>query len=243
MKSVKFMSIAVSVAVGLESLGADLVRDGKAQCSIIVRQDAPPPVRFGAQELAEYLKKITGAELRIVGKKDKKSGNVLIGTLADADLVKQAKLSPASLREEGFAVVGAGKDVYVIGQDPRGALYGCYHILKKHAGMRWLVPGDEGEYFEPKKNISVPEGTDLQNPYLRTRKTVANEMTAFQWLARNNMQSETPSRSFIDPKTGKRTPAADRLDSLAVAGAAYGGHIMTYLMAGCSWERAKLEKS
>ena len=237
-----FLSAGMIAGSVMISQAADLVRDGRTQCSIAVRSDAPAPVRYGAWELVRYLKKISGAEFRIVNSPDGKSGSICIGTLADAELVKRAKVSPDAFKDEGFAVVGAGKDVYVIGQNPRGALYGCYHILKKHAGMRWLVPGDEGEYFEPKKNISVPEGTDLQNPALRMRKTHANELTAFLWLARNNMQAETMTWSFIDPKTGKRTRAADELDSLAVTGAAYGGHIMSYLMAGGSWQKAELEK-
>ena len=228
-------------STGIAVSGADIVRDGRAQSSIVIRSDAAAPVRYGAQELARYLKKISGAEFQIVHKSKKGSGRVCIGTLADAELVKRAKLSPKAFKEDGFAVVGAGKDVYVIGQNPRGALYGCYHILKKHAGMRWLVPGDEGEYFEPKKNISVPEGTDLQNPYLRQRKTAANELTAFHWLARNNMQSETMNSRFIDLRTGKRTGAADEMDSMAVTGAAYGGHIMSYLMAGCNWGKDKIK--
>ena len=240
MKTGRFLLIAISVFSMLVQ-GADLVRDGSAQCSIVIRQDAPPPVRFGAQELAKYLKKITGAELRLFGEKEPTSGNVLIGTLADAELVAQAKLEPSALREEGFAVVSAGRDVYVIGQNPRGALYGCYHLLKKYGGIRWLVPGEDEEYYQPKTSVGVPEGTEIQNPYLRTRKTVANEMTAFQWQTRNNMQSETSVESFVRTKTGERTPAADQLDSLAVTGAAYGGHILTYLMAGCSWKEDKLE--
>ena len=134
MKSGKFLLIAVSAAAGMFAQAADLVRDGIAQCTVVIRQDAPPPVRFGAQELAKYLKKITGADLRIIGKKDKNSGNVFIGTLNDAELVKQAKLPSGSLREDGFAVVSSGRDVYVIGQNPRGALYGCYHLLKKKRG-------------------------------------------------------------------------------------------------------------
>ena len=78
MKRGKFLLIAISAAAGMFTQGADLVRDGRAQCTVVIRQDAPPPVRFGAQELALYLKKITGAELRIAGEKDAASGNVFL---------------------------------------------------------------------------------------------------------------------------------------------------------------------
>lgn len=241
MKQGKFLLIAVSAAAGMFAQAADLVRDGIAQSPVVIKQDAPPPVRFGAQELVKYLKKITGAELNIIGEKDKKSGNVFIGTLADSELVNQAKLSPGSLREDGFAVVSAGRDVYVIGQNPRGALYGCYHLLKKYGGIRWLVPGDDEEYYQKKTAVTVPEGTEIQNPYLKIRKTVADELTAYRWLARNNMLGQARVGQFVNRKTGKRTPNADRMDELAVTGAAYGGHVMTYLMADCSWKKEPLQ--
>ncbi|MBP5728216.1 MAG: hypothetical protein J6Y48_14190, partial [Clostridia bacterium] len=241
MKPGKILLFAISAAAGIFAQAADLVRDGMAQCPVVIRQDAPPPVRFGAQELVKYLKKITGADLRIIGGKDQKSGNVFIGTLTDAELVKQANLSPSSLREDGFAVVSVGPDVYVIGQNPRGALYGCYHLLKKYGGIRWLVPGEDEEYYQKKTAVTVPEGTEIQNPYLKILKTVADELTAYRWLARNNMLGQARVGQFVNRKTGKRTPDADRMDELAVTGAAYGGHVMTYLMADCSWKKEPLQ--
>ncbi|MBR4666516.1 MAG: DUF4838 domain-containing protein, partial [Lentisphaeria bacterium] len=220
---------------------AELVRDGIAQCSVVIEQDAPPPVRFGAQELAKYLKKITGADLSIVKKNAPDQGGIYVGTLADAELVKKANFMPSRLKEDGFAMIASGRNVYVIGQNPRGALYGCYHLLKKYGGIRWLVPGDDEEYYRKKTSVSVPEGIEVQNPYLKIRKTVADELTAFRWLARNNMLGQTRVGQFVNRKTGKRTPNADRLDELAVTGAAYGGHVMTYLMADCSWKQEPLQ--
>ena len=88
MKSGKILLIVISAAAGMFAQAADLVRDGSAQCAVVIQKDAPPPVRFGAQELAKYLKKITGADLRIAGEKDQKSGNVFIGTLNDSELIK-----------------------------------------------------------------------------------------------------------------------------------------------------------
>ncbi len=241
MKSAKILLIAVSAAAGMFAQSADLVRDGRAQCAVVIRQDAPPPVRFGAQELSKYLEKITGADLRIDEKAAQDQGGIYIGTEADAELVKKAKIPPTQLREDGFALIASGRDVYVIGQNPRGALYGCYHLLKKYGGIRWLVPGEDGEYYQKKTSVTVPEGTEVQNPYLKIRKTVANELTAFRWLARNNMLGQARVGQFVNRKTGKRTPNADRMDELAVTGAAYGGHVMTYLMANCSWKQGPLQ--
>jgi hypothetical protein len=241
MKSVKFLVIAMLAAAGMSVSSAELVRDGRAQCPVVIKPDAPPPVRFGAQELAKYLKKITGADLSIVKNNAPDQGGIYVGTLSDAELVKKANFMPSRLKEDGFAMIASGRNVYVIGQNPRGALYGCYHLLKKYGGVRWLVPGDDEEYYRKKTSVAVPEGTEVQNPYLKIRKTVADELTAFRWLARNNMLGQTRVGQFVNRKTGKRTPNADRMDELAVTGAAYGGHVMTYLMANCSWKQEPLK--
>ena len=237
----KLMFPALFLAVTSFALqGADLVKNGKACTGIVVAPDAAAPVKFGAKELQTYVQKITGAILPISSAPQKNMNNLYIGTLADKALVKKANLAPASLKEDGFAVIAKGKDIYVIGQNPRGAAYGAYHILKKYGGIRFLVPGKEGEYYAQKKSISIPDGKRIENPFLRVRKTVANEATAFLWHLRNNMLSQTTNWSFIDLKTGKRKKNADLYDSLAVTGGAYGGHIMSFLMAGGSWNSEKL---
>ena len=75
MKTVKlFLTAGMIAGSVMISQAADLVREGRTQGSIVVRPDAPAPVKFGAQELVRYLKKISGAEFRIVNSPDGKSG-------------------------------------------------------------------------------------------------------------------------------------------------------------------------
>ena len=241
MKKMFLYGAAALLAVCSYSLHAlDLVKNGKASGNIVVAADALPPVKYAGSELAFYLKKITGADLKISAVPSKELNNIYIGTFADKDLVKKASLADRKIKEDGFAVMVNAKEIYIIGSNARGALYGAYHILKKYGGIRFLVPGEEGEYYTVKKTISVPAQRTVQEPFLRVRKTVANEITAFKWLIRNNMLAQTNTHKFINPKTGKRTKEADILDSLAVTGAAYGGHIMSYLMAGNSWSAKNL---
>ena len=184
--------------------GVDLVKNGKAAGNIVISADAAPPVKYAAQELSAYLYKITGAKLAVSSKLSPTLNNIHIGTLADKDLVKKAGLANTKIKEDGFAVVANGKNLCIVGSNPRGALYGSYHILKKYGGIRFLVPGEEGEYYTKKKNISVPDQKKIEEPFLKVRKTVANEITAFKWLARNNMLAQTSINKFINTKTNKR---------------------------------------
>ena len=238
LKSLFFSFACCSCTLFAFSLSAEdftLVKDGKSVSAIVVKKNVPPPVKYGAEELSLYLGKIAKAAPQIGDKEVKGLYNIHVGTLADHSLVKKAGIDPTSLKEDGFAITARKDGLYIIGQNPRGAMYGCYEIVKKYGGIRFLVPGDDGEYFTEKNIIKVPEQKSIHNPYLRERKTVAAEVTAYKWLARNNMRSQAYTGRFVDVYTNKRTRLADTLDSLAVTGAVYGGHILTQLMGGGLW--------
>lgn len=99
----------------------------------------------------------------------------------------------------------------IIGQNPRGAMYGCYEILKRHCGVRWLVPGPDGEYFAPKKTVTVPLGRSVCNPYLpvRTFGGIRSD-ELHEWCARNNMEGVESSGHFV-PEDEFSTKRRDRL--------------------------------
>lgn len=201
------------------AFGADevrLVENGVAKCRIVVADDASRPEKFGARELATYFDKVTGC-----GELD---GAYPIRVTVDA--------ANPDLREDGFILDVTPQGLTVTGANPRGALYGCYEILKRYAGMRWLVPGDDGEYCVHKgKSIVVPVGRNVQNPYLRIRETRASTDEGFLWHARNNMLSEAPVSRFYNAK-GRRTKDCDRLEDLAVRGLGLCGHIQSDLLIG-----------
>ena len=200
-----------------------LVDDGVAKCRVIVADDAHPALKFGAKELATYLDKATGC-------------GDLKGDFQISIAVDGKRLQVGELKEDGFILDVKPTGIDVIGANPRGALYGCYEILKKYAGMRWIMPGEDGEYCVLRdKTVAVPVGRSVHNPSLMVRKTVADGEIAWLWHARNNMTCETSSRNFEDRKTGKPTVKAARLTELCVKGVGTAGnsHIMMDMM--CGW--------
>ena len=229
------MSIRLCFVVALILCGAGfakdvvLVRDGVAKCRIVVAEDASRPEKFGARELATYFEKVTGC-----------------GELAGAYPIRvTVDANNGELREDGFILDVRTDGLDIVGQNPRGALYGCYEILKRWAGMRWLVPGEDGEYcVHTGKSIVVPVGREVQNAYLRIRETRANTDEGYLWHARNNMHSEAQVVNFH--RDGKRTKGCDRLEELAVRGIGLSGHIMSDLLIGSvkgkgkEWKAARL---
>ena len=213
-----------------------LVEDGVAKCRVAVAEDAHPALKFGAREIAKYLGVATGAKVEV-----NDAGGLLPVTVRLASGEETSEL-----KEDGFTIDATPGGVEIVGADPRGALYGCYDILKKYAGMRWILPGADGEYCVLKgRTVRVPLGRRTVNPYLRIRRTVADKEDAWLWHARNNMRGDTHRNRYEDPKTGKPTALAAHLEELCVEGRATAGnsHIMMDMMAGWAGRetRAKID--
>lgn len=229
------LSAAVLCAAATSAADVVLVEDSVAKCRVAVAADAHPALKFGAREIAKYLGVATGAKVEVNGGD---ASLLTVGVrLARGDEMK-------ALRDDGFTIDATERGVEIIGANPRGALYGCYEILKKHAGMRWIIPGDEGEYCVHKgRTVRMPAGRRTVNPYLRVRKTRGDTPDAWLWHARNNMSGETHRRRYQDPVTGKPTKDAARLEELCVDGNGTAGnsHIMMDMM--CGWAGRKTKEA
>lgn len=226
MKKAMILTVTLCGAVAAFAVDVTLVEDGAAKCRVLVAGDAHPALKFGAREIAKYLGVATGANVEVNG--------------SDAELVpvsvRLAKgAESAAMKEDGFTIDATPLGVEIVGANPRGALYGCYDILKKYAGMRWIFPADDGEYCVLKgKTVRVPLGRRTVNPYLQLRKTEGDGEAAWLWHVRNNMTSDTGSWRFRDAKTGGPSALAARLEELCVKGCATAGnsHIMNSMMSG-----------
>ena len=77
--------------------------------------------------------------------------------------------------ERDFTVIHSEKDkVYIYGNDTgklTGTAYAVAAFLEKHAGVRFLWPGELGTVAEKSKPVSIKEGTDLYVPPFKLRMT------------------------------------------------------------------------
>ena len=135
---------------------------------VVIPDQANHIEKFAAGELAGYLKKITGRDHRIVTEKSAGEGasGYYIGS------TRRAKASRIILpeKENSFVIRKIGNALIISGRDgngrenddrnPAGTLFGVYHFLHKFAGVRWLYPGDGGEYVPVEPEFSFPENCD-----------------------------------------------------------------------------------
>ena len=88
----------------------DLVKGGKAVSEIIMDKDANQSVKLAAKDLQDYLKRISGAELKIVNTPTPDVKNHIY--VGESEFTKKLGFKPAKFNNSGFEIVA--KDNYVI---------------------------------------------------------------------------------------------------------------------------------
>ena len=200
---------ALAVTAGAENV--TLVSDGRAVCHVEVPADATPSERLAKKELEKCLSLATGC-----------------GALAgDYPIVVKERRDGDSLPEDSFGIDVTPARMTIVGANARGVMYGVYEVLKRYAGMRWVTPGDDGEYcVHMGGTVTVPVGRETQKPFLRIRRTIGDDENAAFWHARNGMQTGLSTRRLLSNR--------ELFEALGARGSAVGGHIMSDLLIGKS---------
>ena len=182
----KILSSVVFMLLGCVLLSAaefKLMDNGRAVCSIVIRKEADCVEKHAASELSLYLGKISGGKSPAVGLAPVKGTYPIYLELTDDKKVGS----------EGFKITADKNALRIAGKESVGVLYGAYEILKRYGNIRWLFPGDEGEYFKIKPTIKVPQILLIKNPDFSVRDVVMVSMSSHSpvfetraWGARNN---------------------------------------------------------
>ncbi|MBO4303814.1 MAG: DUF4838 domain-containing protein [Lentisphaeria bacterium] len=175
------LPVLLFAALSLTGKEYKLMEDGKALCEIVLPANAPEHCKYAAKELSAYLGKIGGG----------KGPAVVTEQSGKAYPISFQESKDKKLKVDGFALNATDKGLVIEHNTAAGALYGAYEILKKYGGIRWLVPGDDGEYYTVKKVIAVPEGTSVHNPFRRIRagNNLGLSRAGRLWLPRNYMNN------------------------------------------------------
>ncbi|MBR4673490.1 MAG: DUF4838 domain-containing protein [Victivallales bacterium] len=173
-------AVAFSMGLGLSLMAGIMVGDVELK-RIVVAEDAAPTAKLAAAHLQEYVGKVSGSRLEMVGKAPEANGNIFVGERAA--MVKD-------LKPEGYRIVAKDGNVYITGRDAKsvvfgirnpwnkhevyndalqlgafgeaGTLYGVNNFLEKYAGVRFYWPGELGTVV-PKKEIRIPAVLDEGN--------------------------------------------------------------------------------
>lgn len=166
----------LAFAAALSTEAATIVEDGVARAKVVVPDDALPAERIAASELCLFVKRASGATLKIVPESHafEKGGRVLIGRAAKLD---------GLVRGEGKVVVEGEVVKMAGGDDPGdpvkklgvavGTMNAVYEFLDRELDVRFLWPDSAtGISCRKTRTISVSNSYEWRPPFesVRIRK-------------------------------------------------------------------------
>ena len=161
--------------------------------------------RFAARELAENLKRITGAKFPVVCKPEGKLPvRIFLGpTFAKAHFADDLAALSSGGSSDGFAVRVKDGDIYIFGARPAGTLYGVHAFIENNTDLIWAFPQPsdpedefDGTVFTERKNLDIVWADAREKPVFIERGWQGGNET---WMYRNrcNYDCRDPDRGFF----------------------------------------------
>lgn len=179
---IRFYALAAAILSG----GAFAVEIEPGGVQVVIAPNAPPVVRYAADELTNALARTLRAPVPVANDLSDSTASIILGSNAWS---AAAGLDAAKVARDGFIVCARGRDVYLLGMDDphvdpratftgrvqllggfqRGTLNAVYAFLERYADARFFFPGELGTCYADKRRISVPEGTETTEPVFTER--------------------------------------------------------------------------
>ncbi len=117
-----------------------LIKDQKTDYSIIICQNPSKCERFAANELQLFIQRVSGCKIPILQCDDRIiSPSIILGFHPFYNYNK-FQINLKDLGEEGFILFTEGQNIFIIGSNLRGILYGVYTFLEKYLEIKFLWP-------------------------------------------------------------------------------------------------------
>jgi hypothetical protein len=190
-----FLFLAACMPAFADSI--DLVREGHSPFVIYHDAAAPSSVAMAAVDLQRYVHEAGGVELAIVQKPA--TPMICLGENAASEA---AGLTAAALPWEGYRMVTKDGNVFILGRDTAddqrtpdggtsaGTRNGTYAFLEQFLGVRWLAPGEHGDYVPKADTIRIPATDQTDAPFFLNRRvpyTQERRAEVQRWWARQRL--------------------------------------------------------
>jgi len=127
-------------AFAAEATVLSLIQDGKSKCAIVIPDAPTPQEKLAGEELAKYLKQISGAELAV--KSESTGQKIVVAQAKDGKGPAGISFTKEEADYDAFVIKTDGQYLYLVGSNKRAVLYAVYTFLEKHLGCRWLTLGE-----------------------------------------------------------------------------------------------------
>lgn len=168
-------SIVLSGISIMANAALPLTSGGKAEAEIIIDEKAHPSVKFAAEELQNFIEKISGAKLPVVNIPGTSKTKIFLGVPADSGLMKDLSVKyEDDLKKlsdnDGFAVRTDGNNIYIFAANPKGVLNGVYNFLDRNSDIIWprgLEPFNAIYSSNPNLEVKSSDYIDIPKFILR----------------------------------------------------------------------------
>ncbi|UCH33761.1 MAG: DUF4838 domain-containing protein [Armatimonadota bacterium] len=164
MKRIVTMMIVATMAGGAGSAGTgvQLVKDGRAVCSVMLPREPTAGERAAADELRAYLSRMSGAEVPLGSTMPTR---IVLGRAASFE---KMPFAVPQLQSEYFLMRTHAGDLYLIGADEAAVSHAVYTLLRD-LGCRWFMPGDIGKVVPQRSDITVGPCDRIEGPDFNLR--------------------------------------------------------------------------
>ena len=171
-KIAKMLVCVAGATVGLAVSAAPLAKDGKATASVDTNKSGDKTIAYAAQELTNWVFKISGAALPVDGAAE--GTKIVLGTPETSSAAKAFAAKHAEdfkkldgndgfiIAEEGGFLGFGGKTVFIVGSIPRGVRNGVYRFLERNSDIIWVreLQSEDGFGTVYSKDANLKNGID-----------------------------------------------------------------------------------
>ena len=165
-------AMVLALSPGSARAAFNIADAGQPRCVILQNAGAAPPEQTATKELADYLQKITGAEIAVEETNVTARNAIIVGPGPLAQSVFP-ELALDKLGPEEFVMRTKGHRLLLAGGRPRGTLYAVDRFLEEQCGVRWWTPWA----------TNLPHRATLRVPELDRREKPAFEYRAPFWFS------------------------------------------------------------
>ncbi len=168
-----------------------IAENGKAHAGIVIPENAKPVVKFAAEELKNFLEKMTGGSFP-VGTNAANTVNFYLG-FGNADHFQTDEYA-ISIKDDRIDIYGRDTsdklNLFNLFHDnpDKGTLHGVYGFLDL-LGIRWPAPGEKNAFIPKKPTLKLAERKIRKKPFFQNRQI------AGEW---NFMQIFPDAKEYID---------------------------------------------
>lgn len=186
-----FIQLVASTSMPYTAIAAvRIVEKNRPQASIVIDSNASEQIHLAAKTLQEYIQKASHAQIPI--KKVNEISSVESRAyiwIGPCKLSAKLKSVLQRMDNDGFVIsFPSSKDILIIGPTDWGTEFGVYEFLEKYLGIRWLLPGPDGEHIPITGTIDIPIQEIKQEPVFFSREISGlRGSEQIKWARHNRM--------------------------------------------------------